>query len=116
MGSVLEEVAATADEVADDQRRVARRARVMQRQRDRGWSWARILDRDANRDVLGLLRGGAARLAKAAGTLALGFARGLTGEGESRRRIARRLDVSHQRVTAMLQGATPPVHDGEAVR
>lgn len=57
MSTVLETVAVAADEVADDQRRVARRARAMQRQRDRGWSWVRILDREEEPGLLGLLRG-----------------------------------------------------------
>jgi hypothetical protein len=102
MSTALEEVATAADDVADDQRRVARRARAMQRQRDRGWSWARVLDREAEPGLLELLRSSARRLAESAGHLAQALARGLAGEGESRRQIARRLGVTHQRISAML--------------
>ena len=104
MSVALEEVAAAADGIADDQRRVARRARTMQRQRDRGWSWARILDDERGPGLLGLLRSSARRLSESTARSAKTLARGLAEEGESRRQIARRLGVSHQRITAMLRG------------
>lgn len=102
MSTLLETVAVAADDVADDQRRVARRARVMQRQRDRGWSWVKVLDREDEPGLVGLLRRSARRLAESAAHLAQALARGLAGEGQSRRQIARRLGVTHQRITAML--------------
>ena len=102
MSTALEVVATAADDIAADQRRVARRARAMQRQRDRGWSWAKVLDREAEPALLVLLRSSARRLAESAGQLAQALARGLAGEGESRRQIARRLGVTHQRISAML--------------
>lgn len=102
--SALEEVATAAEEVARDQERVARRARAMQRQRDRGWSWARILDGEDAPGLLELLRGSARRLSEATGWLARNLARQLSGEGESRRQIARRLGVTHQRISALLKG------------
>ena len=104
MSSVLEVVAATADEVADDQRRVARRARAMQRRRDRGWSWGKILEREPVPGLLELLRRSGHRLTEATGRFAHALAHGLTEEGESRRRVGRRLGVTHQRVSAMLKG------------
>lgn len=53
METALEQIATAAEEIADVQRRViARRARAMQRQRDRGWSWASILDRERDHDPL----------------------------------------------------------------
>jgi hypothetical protein len=104
MGSALEEVAAVADEVADDQRQVARRARAMQRQRDRGWSWGRILDREAAPTLLELLRRSGRRATGAAGRFAQTLALGLSNEGETRRQIGGRLGVTHQRVSAMLNG------------
>lgn len=103
MSTLLETVAVAADDVADDQRRVAREARAMQRQRDRGWSWVRVLDHEAEPGLMGLLRRSARRLADSAAHLAQALARGLAGEGQSRRQIARRLGVSHQRITAMLR-------------
>lgn len=108
MGSVLDEVAAAADEVADDQRQIARRARQMQRRRDSGWSWARIMDSDGDPGILELLRRSARRLSEARVQLARALAAGLSGEGESRRQIGRRLAVSHQRVTAVLKGDRRP--------
>lgn len=108
MGTALEEVAAAADEVADDQRRIARRARVMQGRRDRGWTWGRILDREPVPGLLDLLRRSALRLTQATGRLARAWAQGLSAEGESRRRVAGRLGVTHQRVSAMLKDECPP--------
>ncbi len=104
MPSALEELTAAADEVADDQRRVARRARTMQRQRDEGWSWGRILDREPSPGLLELLRRSGRRLSGATGRFAESLAAGLTAEGESRREVGRRLSVTHQRVSAMLKG------------
>ncbi|MGH8973242.1 MAG: hypothetical protein ACRD0C_08555 [Acidimicrobiia bacterium] len=108
MSTALEEVAAVASDVADDQRRVARRALSMQRRRDQGWSWVRILDREPEPGMLGLLRGSARRLVEATGRLGQALVRGLTEEGESRRQVARRLGVTHQRISAMLRREPPP--------
>ena len=113
VSSTLEDVASAADEVADEQRRLARDARQMQRRRDRGWSWAEILDRTGgadNEDSSGLLqrlRRSARRLAELSARTAEMLARGLAEEGESRRRIARRLGVSHQRVSVILGSRAP---------
>lgn len=114
MSTALELVATAADDVAEDQRRVARRARAMQRQRDRGWSWAKVLDREAEPGLLELLRRSARRLVESVGQLAQALARGLTGEGESRRQIARRLGVTHQRISAMLAQDRGPAADQDA--
>lgn len=111
MSSALEEVAATAEEVASDQRRVARRARTMQRRRDQGWSWARILDREGAPGLLELLRGSTRRLSGVTGRLARVLARELSGEGESQRRIAQRLGVTHQRISTLLKGEECPPAD-----
>lgn len=102
MGSALDEVADAADAVADDQRKVARQARAMQRLLDRGWSWSKILDREDSPGLLTLVRRSTRRLSSALGTLAHTVAHSLAAEGESRRRIAQRLGVTHQRVSAML--------------
>ncbi len=104
MSSALQVVATTADEVADDQRRVARLARAMQRQRDRGWSWGKILEREPVPGLLELLRRSGLRLTEATSRFAHALAQGLTEEGESRRRVGRRLGVTHQRVSAILKG------------
>lgn len=104
MRSALEALADTADEVADDQRRVARRARSMQRQRERGWPWSKILEREPVPGLLEILRRNGHRLTEGTGRFAHALARGLTEEGESRRQVGRRLGVTHQRVSAMLNG------------
>jgi len=108
MSTALEAIAAAADEVADDQRRVARRARAMQRQRDRGRSWAEILHADAELGVLSVLRRSVRRLGAAATDLATVLAGGLAAEGFSRRQIAGRLGVTHQRVSALLRDGRGP--------
>lgn len=102
MRSPLGEVASTADRVADDQREVAARVRDMQRQRRRGRSWAAILDQESGAGVFELLRRSGRSIVAATSQLARTLAHGLATEGESRRRIARRLGVTHQRVTAIL--------------
>jgi transcriptional regulator with XRE-family HTH domain len=100
----LEDVAAAAEEMAAEQRQVARRARAMQRQRDRGWSWSQVLDRDDGPPLLEMLRRNGRHLAEVTRRLAHSVASGLSAEGASRRQIALRLDVSHQRVSAILNG------------
>jgi hypothetical protein len=102
MGSALEDVAAAADAVADDQRNVARQARWMQQLRDRGWSWSKILDEEGAPGLLTILRKSTRTLTAALGQLAHTVAHSLAAEGESRRQIAQRLGVTHQRVSAML--------------
>jgi transcriptional regulator with XRE-family HTH domain len=104
MSAALEDVAAAAEEVAAEQRQVARRARAMQRQRDRGWSWAEVLDREEAPSLLEMLRRNGRHLAEATRRLSRTFATGLSAEGASHRQIARRLNVTHQRVSAILNG------------
>jgi transcriptional regulator with XRE-family HTH domain len=106
--SSLEDVASAADAVADDQRRLARLARSLQQLRDRGSSWADILDRQDGAELLRLLRGSAQRLVATLGSLARTVAHSLAAEGHSRRQIGRRLGVSHQRVSALLASKDRP--------
>jgi hypothetical protein len=103
MSNALERVADTADEIATDQRAVARHVRTVQRQRDRGMTWGQVLERGAAGEALALLRKNATRVAGALRTLSQTIVRGLASEGESRRKIAARLGVTHQRITAMLR-------------
>lgn len=104
MPRALEELAETAEAVADDQRQLARKARRIQRQRDRGWSWSRILDGEEAPGPVDLLRRSRLRLAELTSRLTGLVAHGLSSEGESRRQIARRLGVTHQRVSAIVGG------------
>jgi hypothetical protein len=99
----LEQVADTADRVADDQRELARRARRMQDHLDRGWSWSRVLDEEPSPRVIELIRRSRKVVAGLAAAFTATLARELSREGESRRQIARRLEVTHQRVSAVLR-------------
>lgn len=116
MSSALEDVAAAAEEVAEDQRQIARRARSMQRQREQGRSWADILDRQQSPPLLELLRRSGRRLGEATARFAQTLAAELSAEGASRRQVARRLSVSHQRVTAMLKGGCRTGNRGGGAR
>ncbi len=100
--TTLGDVAAAADQVAEDQKQVARMARTMQRQRDRGWSWAQILDRQRASGVVDLLRRSRHLITRTTTGLTVTLARQLSAEGETRREIARRLGITHQRVTTLL--------------
>lgn len=105
----LEAVAAVAEQVAEDQRLVARQARAIQRQRSRGRLWAEILDRQSAPHLLDRLRRNRRSLGAAATSLSQALARQLAREGESRRQIARRLGVTHQHVTNLLQRPQTPL-------
>src|SRR3954447_12839338 len=104
MGNALEEVASAAEESAAEQRDVARRVRAIDRKRQRGWSWVRILDDEPSPGVLELVRKSARGAAAAASGLVHLVAVGLSEEGESRRRIGHRFGMSHQRISAVLNG------------
>jgi hypothetical protein len=103
MSTALQRAAESAEETARDQQAVARRLRAVQRQRDSGMTWGQVLDRGAAADALSLLRRSATRVTGSLRTLSQTIARGLAAEGESRRKIASRLGVTHQRITAMIR-------------
>lgn len=107
MSRTFEDLAKAADEVADDQRQLARDARAMQRSHDEGAPLGAVLDTEAGAGFVSLLRASVRRLASASGHFTQSLARELSREGESRRRIANRLGVSHQRVSAMLNHQRP---------
>lgn len=102
MTSALDDLAATADETAADQRRIAHLARTARRRRAQGWSWAQILDREEGARLVELLRQSGRRIAETAAGFTRSLAAELRSEGASHRAIASRLGVSHQRVSAML--------------
>ena len=104
MDEVLDSVADASDQVASDQRQVAREARTMRDQRRRGLSWASIFDRQRAPGPLGRIRRSRQALTEASARLSREAAEGMAAEGESHRAIARRLGVSHQRVTTILNG------------
>jgi hypothetical protein len=103
VADLLDAIARDADAVADDQRLVARDVRTMKRRLDRGWSWSKVLGDEQPARVLERARENSKQLARLLARLALVTAKGLSSEGESRRRVASRLGVTHQRVTAMLR-------------
>jgi len=103
VSAVLEQVATTADELAGEQRQVAREARAMQRLRRRGWSWARLLDHERAPGLVAMLRASARKSTRLVTLFTRGLALGLSEEGFSRRQIAGRLGVTHQRVSALLR-------------
>src|SRR4051812_16998692 len=102
MGSALEDVAKTADDAADVERDVARHARSLRKQRDRGLSWSTILQRDDEPGIFDLLRRGARLAVDALSAFSSLVAEELSDEGASRRQIARVIGVTHQRVSAIL--------------
>ena len=108
MSEPLEELADAADEVADDQRRIADTARMMQRHRERGWPWTRVLDQQGSPGLVELLRRSGRHLRAVTAKFTHVIASELRAEGESHRKIAQRLGVTHQRVSALLndQGGT----------
>lgn len=105
--SVLEEVATTAEAVVAEQQDVAQRARHLKQERVRHSSWVEAWDRQPSPSLLERLRAGSRRLAETTSRFSRATARQMAQEGASRRAIARRLGVSHQRVTSLLnrQGA-----------
>jgi hypothetical protein len=113
MSTSLDGVAAAADEVADEQRQVARQARSMQRRRERGVSWGTILDEQPSPGLLQRLRESSRKLLESTGRASRVLAAGLIAEGESRRRVAQRLGVSHQRISAMLNSSGTSGHSSD---
>jgi hypothetical protein len=107
VSAALQEVADLADAVADEQHQIAEKARAMQHLRDRGWSWAKILDSEDGPVLVDLLRRNSRRVLHATSRVTRSLAAGLAGEGASRREIGRRLGVSHQRISAMLNHGHP---------
>ncbi len=102
--ATLDDVAEAADDVADDQREVARRARSMQREHDRGRPWGQILDGEGGPTIIDLMRRSVRRLSTARRQLTSAIAHGLNDEGESHRKIAARFGVTRQRVSSLLRG------------
>lgn len=103
MSGALEQVATTAESIADEQREVASQARTLERLRRRGWTWAQIFERQETPSVIALLRSSGRKLATITRLVSRVLAQGMNSEGQSRREIARRLEVTHQRVSTILR-------------
>lgn len=98
----LEDIAQTAEEVADEQRRIARKARALAACHEHGASWAQLVDGKNATALLQLLRHSASLLACAARDLQTSLVRALVGEGLTTRQIGSRFGVSHQRISALV--------------
>jgi DNA-binding MarR family transcriptional regulator len=102
----LEKLATDAEEIAAQEHKVASEARAMQRLRKRGWPWARILDRERPPGLVARLRATSRLLTQLTTRFSRMLATAMVSEGHSHREIARRLGITHQRVTALLKQST----------
>ena len=102
MSMALEELAASAEQTAIEQRQVAASARFLSRQRAEGRSWSSILGEGEHPSVVQVLSASLWRLGETSGRFRAAVAIALAREGLSTRQIASRLGVTHQRVSAML--------------
>ncbi|MGH9086789.1 MAG: hypothetical protein ACRDYZ_01530 [Acidimicrobiales bacterium] len=98
----LDGIAATAEEVADEQRSVAGAARSLARERRLGASWTELVDDRASTMLVPLLRHSASLLLGSARALQGALARALASEGLTTRAIGARFGVSHQRISALM--------------
>ena len=89
MSGALEQVATTAESIADEQREVAAQARTLEHLRRRGWTWAQIFERQETPSVIALLRLSGRKLAAITRLVSRVLAQGMNSEGQSRREIAR---------------------------
>jgi hypothetical protein len=106
----LEEVASTAEGLANEQREIADRVRALNELRADGWTWAKVFDERAP-NIFDLLRASAKQIATQIKLLSRVVAEEMSSEGQTRRQIARNLGVSHQRVTTILRGTSAPNGD-----
>jgi DNA-binding NarL/FixJ family response regulator len=96
----LNTVADAAEETAREQRRAAGIARRLAARRPRPADAEAVPDVSLH-ELLRLLSGGVRRLTAAAAQLRQGWVAALSADGVSIRQIARRLGVSHQRISAL---------------
>lgn len=98
----LDDIAATAEGVADEQGRLATEARALASRRRDGATWTQLVDGGGTATVVRTLRHSAALLTAAARGLQAALARVLTREGLTTRQIGRRFGVSHQRISSLM--------------
>jgi hypothetical protein len=103
----MEGLEAGAEQAAIEQQQLARTIRTMLRERGRGRSWSAIFDRETSPSALSLLASSLRRLTELSRGFRAALAGALRSEGLSTRQIASRLDVTHQRVSAMLKSQRP---------
>lgn len=113
MGSALGAVAEAADQAAADQRQIGRTARALERLRDRGRTWTEIFGTEEGPRLVALLRRSVSDVRAATSRFIAAVVEGLAEEGQSRRAIASKLGVSHQRISRLIgaNGAPRPSPD-----
>ena len=109
--AALDDLAATVDANARDQRRLATLIRRLRTGRAAGGSWYDLLTRQPRPGVLGLTAQILRRVGDVSGTLRRHLAQGLRAEGVTIPAIAALFGVSHQRVSALLRRGSdnPPL-------
>ena len=102
VGAALDEVAETAEAVADEQLKLAAAARVGAEDARQGAGWAETVSSGLPQRLLDSLSSGVNSLRSAASRLRSAMIVGLAADGQTRRQIGNALGISHQRVTALL--------------
>ena len=102
MGRPLNDLADTADEVAADTQQIAGKLRKMDAQREQGWTWKQIIDRDTGPRLPELISRASRKLATVGRNLQETVAQGLASEGRSHGRIAEYFNISRQRISKLL--------------
>lgn len=98
----LEDVAAAAEWVAEEQQEIAREARLLAKARRRGAAWTQLVDGGGVGRLLARLRRSGTLLFANARRLHATAARSLADEGLTTRQIGARFGVSHQRISAIM--------------
>ena len=107
MGRPLVELADTAAEVAADSQQIAGKLRKMDEQREQGWTWKQIIDRDTTPRLPELISRVSKRLGAIGRQLQETIASGLASEGRSHGRIAEYFQISRQRISKLLSKQPP---------
>jgi len=107
MTDPLVELADAAEDTARDQQLLAGKARTMAQQRQRGWSWSKVFERESQPGLIELLARSTRGLVSASRAFRRALARSFADEGASTRQIAQRLGVTHQRISTVLNERGP---------
>jgi hypothetical protein len=105
--AALSAVAHAADEMADEERRLAARAQELRRAHRAGRTWSELIDAPRAAGLLVPLRATVRRLGSLVAHLQAVLARALFDEGVSTREIGRRFAVSHQRISSLMSRRDP---------
>lgn len=97
----LQHVARAAEDAAEEQRDIARRARALSRARRRGATSVELVEAGAVSVIIAGIRANARRLSAAARHLQAAIVTALSRDGLTTREIGRLIGVSHQHVSAL---------------